>query len=58
MHGYKIQYLNEPVVFHQWHYSSHITDNPKFQELSIKNRNLLIKLKNRQLPLWDSYENI
>lgn len=58
MNGYKIQYLNDPVVFHQWHYSSHITDNPKFQELFIENRDLLIKLKNRQLPLWGSYENI
>ena len=58
MNGYKIQYLNEPVVFHQWHYSSHITDNPKFHELFIENRNLLLKLKNRQLPFWGSYENI
>lgn len=58
MNGYKIQFLNEPVVFHQWHYSSHITDNPKFYELFVENRNLLNKIKNRQLPFWGSYENI
>ena len=58
MNGYKIQFLNDPVVFHQWHYSSHITNNPKFYELFVENRNLLSKLKNRQLPLWGSYENI
>ena len=58
MNGYKIEFLNEPVVFHQWHYSSHITDNPKFYELFVENRNLLIKLKNRQVPFWGSYENI
>jgi glycosyltransferase involved in cell wall biosynthesis len=58
MNGYKLQFLDEPVVFHQWHYSSHITNNPKFYELFVENRDLLNKIKNRQLPFWGSYENI
>lgn len=58
MNGYKVEFLNEPVVFHQWHYSSHINDDPKFAELIKENYNLLNKIKNRQLPLWGTYENI
>ena len=58
MNGYNIKFLNEPVVFHQWHYSSHINNDPRFSELMIKNKNLLLKIKNRQLPFWGSYVNI
>lgn len=58
MSGYKIEFLHEPVVFHQWHYSSHINHDPRFAELIRENHNLLQKIKNRQLPLWGTYENI
>jgi glycosyltransferase involved in cell wall biosynthesis len=58
LNGYKIQYMEAPVVFHQWHYSSHITDNPKFVELFTQNARLLQQIKNRQIPMWGSYENI
>ena len=58
MNGYKIQYVDAPVVFHQWHYSSHITSDPKFVELFTQNGRLLHKIKSRQIPMWGSYENI
>ena len=58
LNGYKVEFLNEPVVFHQWHYSSHITNDPKFAELIVENRNLLNKIRNREIPMWGSYENI
>lgn len=58
MNGYRVDFLNEPTVFHQWHYSTHINNDPKFAELIRENFNLLNKIKNRQLPLWGTYENI
>lgn len=58
MNGYKIEFLYEPVVFHQWHYSTHINDDPNFSDYMRENYNLLNKIKTRQLPFWGTYENI
>lgn len=51
--GFKVEILDQPIVFHQWHYSTHITDNPEFHDLFHKNGLLHQQIMSGAVPRWD-----